>query len=103
MSLTIVLDTGPLSTVTKRRGVAEADACRSWVRDCCAAGHQVIAPAIAFYEVARELERSGNSAGMTRLEEFCSIPTRYLPLHDTALRLAIKLWATARNAGTPTA
>ena len=28
MALTIVLDTFPLSTVTKRQGVAEADACR---------------------------------------------------------------------------
>jgi predicted nucleic acid-binding protein len=28
---------------------------------------------------------------------------RYVPLHDSALRLAANLWANARNAGTPTA
>jgi len=103
MPLTIVLDTSPLGTVTKRRGVAEADACRQWVADCHRAGHTILAPAIAYYEVARELERAGNTTGLMRLDAFCSVPGCYLPLTDSALRLAVKLWAKARNAGTPTA
>ena len=103
MALTIVLDTSPLSTVTKRQGVAEADACRQWVADCRRAGHQVIAPAIAYYEVARELERMGNTTGIARLDAFCAVPGCYLPFSDVALRLAVKLWAQARNAGTPPA
>jgi hypothetical protein len=103
MALTIILDTSPLSTVTKRRGVPEADSCRQWVADCRRAGHQIIAPAIAFYEVARELERMGNPSGLARLDAFCTLPGCYLPLTDTALRLAVKLWAQARNAGLPTA
>lgn len=103
MPLTIVLDTSPLSTVTKRRGVAEADACRRWVAECRRAGHTIIAPAIAYYEVARELERAGNAAGLSRLDAFCNIPGCYLAITDGAIRLAVKLWARARNGGTPTA
>jgi hypothetical protein len=89
--------------VTKRRGVPEADRCRQWVVDCRRAGHHVIAPAIAYYEVARELERIGNAAGLTRLDAFCALPACYLPLTDSALRLAARLWAQVRNADTPTA
>jgi len=103
MVLTVVLDTSPLSTVTKRRGVAEADACRQWVADRRRAGHNILAPAIAYYEVARELDRAGNTVGLARLDAFCQVPGCYLPLTDSALKLAVKLWAKARNAGTPTA
>jgi predicted nucleic acid-binding protein len=103
MPLTIVLDTSPLSTVTQRHGVAEADSCRTWVRECRETGCRIIAPAIAYYAVARELERAGRREGLRRLEEFCSIPGCYLPLSDTALRRAVRLWAQARNAGVPTA
>ena len=103
MPLTIFLDTSPLSTVTKRKGVPEADACRQWVADCRRAGHEIIAPAIAYYEVARELERAGNVTGLARLNAFCSVPGCYLPLSDDALRLAARLWARARNAGMSTA
>jgi len=85
MALTIVLDTSPLSTVTKRQGVAEADACRRWVVDCRRAGHQVLAPGIA------------------RLDAFCAVPGCYVSFTDAALRLAVKLRAQARNAGTPPA
>lgn len=103
MPLTIVFDTGPLGVVTKKRGLAETDACREWVAACRQSGHAVIVPAIALFEVARELERLGNRTGLARLDKFCDVPRVYLPLHDDALRLAIKLWATARNAGMPTA
>jgi predicted nucleic acid-binding protein len=103
MLRTIVLDTSPLSTVTRRRGVADGDACRRWVVNCRDRGHRVLAPAIAYYEVARELVRAGNAAGRARLDAFCAIPDTYLPLTDSALRLGALLWAQARNAGTPTA
>lgn len=99
----IILDTSPLGTVTKRRGVNEADACRTWVADCRRAGHTIIAPAIAYYEVARELERAGNTTGIARLDAFCGVPGCYLPLTDSALKLAVKMWAKARNIGKPTA
>jgi predicted nucleic acid-binding protein len=103
MPLSIVLDTSPVGTISKRKGVPEADACRKWVADCRRAGHQIIVPAIAYYEVARELERVGNTSAILRLDAFCSVPGGYLPLSDSAIRLAVKLWAQARNSGTPTA
>jgi predicted nucleic acid-binding protein len=103
MPLTIVLDTSPLGSVTRRAGVPEADACREWIDQCRAAGNLIIAPAVAYFEVARELERLDNVTGLGRLDSFCQVPGCYLPLSDTALRIAIKLWAQARNRGTPTA
>ncbi|MFN3648944.1 MAG: type II toxin-antitoxin system VapC family toxin [Armatimonadota bacterium] len=103
MPLTIVLDTSPLSIVTQRAGVAEAEACRRWLAECRRANCRILAPAIAYYEVARELRRSGRDTGLARLEAFCALPGCYLPLTDTALRLAASLWASARNSGRPTA
>jgi predicted nucleic acid-binding protein len=103
MPLTIVLDTSPLSSATRRAGVPEADACRRWIVECRSAGHQVLAPAIAYYEVARELVRAGNTAAIHRLDAFCSQPGCYLPFTDTSLHLAVTLWAQSRNRGTPTA
>jgi predicted nucleic acid-binding protein len=69
-----------------------------------AAGHRLIVPAIADYEVRRELERVGHKKGLVQLDAFnAARADRYLALTDSALRLAAKLWAQARNAGIPTA
>jgi hypothetical protein len=90
--------------VTKRRGVSDAEACRVWIAGCIRKGTSVVVPAIAYYEVRRELERMKNTTGITRLDEFCeAVPGRYLPLSDTALRLGCRLWARARQTGVPTA
>jgi predicted nucleic acid-binding protein len=90
--------------VTKRRGVPEAEACRAWVARCLRQGARILVPAIAYYEVCRELERMRNATGLARVEAFCNVvPGRYLPLSDAALRLGCRLWAQARHAGTPTA
>lgn len=94
----------PLGMVTKRRGVPDAEACRAWVARCLHQGALVLVPAIAYYEVRRELERLPNATGLARLEAFCrAVPGRYVPLSDPALRLGCRRWAQARNAGTPTA
>jgi predicted nucleic acid-binding protein len=104
MSRVILLDAGPLGIVTKRRGVPEAEACRAWVARCLRQGARILVPAIAYYEVCRELERMRNATGLARVEAFCNaVPGRYLPLSDAALRLGCRLWAQARQAGTPTA
>ena len=61
-------------------------------------------PAIADYEVRRELERVGRRQGLAQLDAFnVARADRYLALSDQALRLAAQLWAQARNAGIPTA
>jgi len=100
----ILLDAGPLGLVTKRVGVPEADACRNWAAHCISQGVSVHVPAIAYYEVSRELVRSGKSAGMARLDSYCgAVADRYLRLTDLALRNAARLWADARSIGMPTA
>ena len=102
MSRVILLDAGPLGIVTKRLGVPDAEACRAWVARCLRHGARIFVPAIAYYEVCRELERMRNTTGLARVAAFCSaVPGRYLPLSDTALRLGCRLWAQARNAGRP--
>lgn len=103
MPLTIVLDTSPVGVVTKRKGIADADDCRAWIADCRRAGCHIIVPAVARYEVARELLRLNNTTGLARLEAFCAVPGCYLPLTDSALRRAAELWAQSRGRGTSTA
>jgi len=64
------------------------------------AGHRLIVPAIADYEVRRELERVGRRQGLAQLDAFTTARAdRYLALSDQALRLAAQLWGQARNAG----
>ena len=104
MSRVIILDTGPLGIATKRRGVPDAEACRQWITNGIRSGASFLVPAIAYYEVRRELERLNNAGGIARLDAFCrAVPDRYLILTDAALRLACTLWARARNTGMPTA
>lgn len=62
MPLLIVLDTFPASSTAKREpDVGEAwtvlNHCHQWVKDCVAAGHRIVVPAISYYEAVRELER----------------------------------------------
>jgi predicted nucleic acid-binding protein len=71
-----------------------------WAKNMRVAGHRFIIPAIADYEVRRELERAQKPASITELNTWHD---EYLPLSDSALRLASRLWAQARNAGTSTA
>jgi hypothetical protein len=66
--------------------------------------HRVIVPAIVYYELKRELLRVNKAFGVARLETFAStIPRRYRPLSDEALRLAAELREKARQQGRPTA
>lgn len=103
MALIIVLDSSPVGLATKRRDDPEAEACRAWVATCSAAGHRIVVPSIAYFEVARELRRARQTASLLRLDEFCSVPGAYLPLTDSALRLALELWAKSRQMGRLTA
>jgi predicted nucleic acid-binding protein len=104
MSLTIFLDAGPLSVLTNPKHPPETVAALNWAVDMMLAGHRFVVPAIADYEVRRELERAGKVKGLAALDAWNNVyPDRYLPLSDSALRLGSKLWARARNAGTATA
>lgn len=62
MPRVIVLDTFPLSSAAKQEPKPDAvptklDLCQQWIKDCVQTGHRVVAPAINYYEVLRELER----------------------------------------------
>lgn len=109
MPRVIVLDTFPLSSTAKqepRQGAAHSilDNCQEWVQECIRARHTVIAPAICYYEALRELERLNATSQIARLRGFCrAVPGRFLSITDTDIDRAARLWAQARNAGTPTA
>lgn len=100
----MVLDAGPLGLLTQRSGVANADACREWLRRGLGRGLVFHVPEIADYEVRRELLRAGKSLGVTRLDAFVAAePGRYLPITTAAMRQAAVFWADARRLGQPTA
>jgi predicted nucleic acid-binding protein len=104
MSLTVFLDSGPLGLLTNPARPPETVNALIWAVAMRRAGHRFIVPAIADYEVRRELERSGKTKGLAALDAWNNaVSDRYLPLSDSALRLGSKLWASSRNAGTPTA
>lgn len=101
MSRVIVLDAGPLGILTNPNAPAQTVALLQWSRDLLSTGHRLVVPAIADYEVRRELERAGKVDSLVLLDAFNTAqPNRYLALTDSALRLGAKLWAQARNQGT---
>ena len=78
--MTISLDSGPLSLITQRRGHAEADLCRRWLRDHLARGTTFVVPEVVDYELPRELLRAGKTASLLRLDTFLSTELGHLIL-----------------------
>jgi len=102
--LIVFLDTGPLGLITNPKTSPETIAAAEWVYNMEAAGHRFLVPAIADYEVRRELVRAGKIRGVAMLNAFNSAePDRFLSLSDPALLCAADLWARSRNSGVPTA
>ena len=100
MKPTIVLDSTPLGLLTQRAGVLQADACRRWLESLQEAGHRVVVPEMADYEVRRELIRARRDLGVRRLDAFLAAdPDAYLPLTTSVMRHAALLWAQARQQG----
>ena len=102
MSRTILLDSGPLGLITNPRASPAAAACGSWVVNVLGRGAAVLVPAIADYEVRRELIRARRKAGVARLDAFVE-QVGFLPIETAALRRAAAFWAEARRKGRPTA
>lgn len=100
--MTVVLDSTPLWLLTMTRLVPDAVACRRWVNDLRAAGHRIVLPDIADYEVRRELLLLGATARLRQLDGFDG-PFQYLDLTRPVMRRAAELWAVARQTGQPTA
>ena len=102
MSRTILLDSGPLGLITNPRASKEAAACGQWLVNAVGGGATVMVPAIADYEVRRELIRARRSAGIGRLDALIE-RVDFLPITTSAMRRAAAFWAEARQRGRPTA
>jgi predicted nucleic acid-binding protein len=102
VSRLVLLDSGPLGLVTNPRGTPAAIRCNEWLGGLLSSGVRVMVPAIADYEVRRELLRADKKKGIERLDALAET-IGYLPIHDDALKLAAVLWARARSGGYPTA
>lgn len=101
----VFLDTTPLGLLTIRPGKSEeADACRVWIDTLTDGGLRIYVPAIADYEVRRELERLGHSAALQRLDDFeNAVRGRLIPITQEAMFQASKMWADVRRQGMQTA
>lgn len=100
---TVCLDTHPLGLVSQKPGKSqEGEACRAWLRRLLDRGVRVVIPAIADYEVRRELVRLKNTGSVARLTALRG-ELAFLPLTQEALEHAAELWAMARNQGLATA
>ena len=86
MSRAIILDTGPLGLLTNPRKTPETRAITRWALDMMTAGHRLVVPAIADYEVRRELERVGRRQGLAQLDAFNTARA------DRYLRACYALW-----------
>lgn len=98
----ILLDSGPLGLVSNPRKTGDAESARQWMRELLVAGHRVLVPAIADYEVRRELKLQNKASGLIALDEV-SRAFGFVDLTRDALLRASDLWASARQAGMPTA
>lgn len=100
----VILGAGPLGLLAYPITKPEAARCDQWLQSLLGRGIGVVVPEIADFEVRRELLRLRKSSGVRRLDE---LTTRQgitlLPIRSDAMRLAAAYWATARQAGRPTA
>ncbi|WP_394793246.1 type II toxin-antitoxin system VapC family toxin [Armatimonas sp.] len=104
MNRILVLDTGPLGLLTNPRKPENTLEILRWAAAHLRAGNRLLVPAIADFEVRRELLRLNRPTSIAALDAFIRLPQdRYIPFTDNALQLSAILWARARNAGTPTA
>lgn len=86
---TIFLDTGPLGLFTNPKRPPETMRALAWAVSMRRAGHRLIVPAIADYEVRRELERAGKTNGIAALDAFnAAEPDRFLSVTNSARVLA---------------
>lgn len=102
MTRIIVLDTGPVGLLVRSRRVPLADQCARWLRELLDHGERVVLPAIADYEVRRELARLNAQGALRRLDALAS-SMEYVDLTTVMLRRAAQLWGDLRREGRPTA
>lgn len=102
MSVTVLLDAGPLGMVTNPRATQQTFECTQWLKGLLLQGYRVAIPEISDYEVRRELMRAGKAAGLARLDALKANMV-YLPLNTEIMLKAAEYWSEARKRGQPTA
>ncbi len=102
MSITVLLDAGPLGMVSNPKATATNTECYEWMEALVVSGVQVFVPEITDYEVRRELLRAGKTQGISRLD-LIKNTIGYLPITTSIMLKAAELWAEARRSGMPTA
>ena len=98
----IILDAGPLGFAGKAAGRPESIRFYRWLQRMRSDGADVAVPAIARYEVRRELFRAGLAGALSRLDRLHP-DLVFLGISDQVMDIASELWATVRRAGQPTA
>jgi len=107
----VYLDTGPLGLVCHPQPVKDQEPSdfQFWVKKALVKRIRIIIPAVADYELRRELIRNGSTDSITKLDliesgGYTDFPgIIYLPLSDAAIKRAAEMWADARNKGYSTA
>ena len=102
MSLTVLLDSGPLGMISNPGLNPENEACRDWMATLIRGGATVVIPEIADYEVRRELLRSRKDRGIARLDGLGRM-IGIAPITRSTMLRAASYWASARQRGKPTA
>ena len=100
--MVVVLDTGPLGLLTNPNRSEINLACNRWLQELALAGHRIIVPEIADYELRRELLRANKTKGLNQLDSLIKA-LDYLPITTAAMHQAAEFWAQARQQGQPTA
>lgn len=104
MSLFIFLDTGPLGAITNPKRPPQTVQMLLWAAGHLEKGNTILVPAVADFEVRRELLRLKRPSSIATLNAWCNaVPERYLPLTDSILKNAAQMWADIRNQGLVTA
>ena len=97
-----LLDSGPLGLACCRPSQVSARRCQDWLDDLEANGVNVMIPAIADFEVRRELLRVRATFKLGRLARLRD-RFQILGITTEALGRAAEFWATLRRSGLPTA
>jgi len=102
MSLTVLLDAGPLGMVTNPKSSSETEECKDWLASLVFRGAEVAIPEIVDYEVRRELLRAGKIKGLARLDALKTM-LAYIPITTPVMLKAAEFWAAARRLGNKSA
>lgn len=97
------LDSGVLGGITNPNPKSQTTRDMiAWALRLRASGHTLLIPAVADYEVRRELIRNRNRASIAELDNVrTDTGNIHLPLTDRALLRAAQLWADVLNEGKP--